>query len=91
MYASPAPKPSVFRITQIPRQLFAKSNNISNLRMQTVFGRPRPQQAPRNPQYSNHETTAEHIIRDGGGDRNHGARPHLTRAWQRGGGHRLRV
>ena len=67
--------------------------------MQTVFGRPRPQQAPRNPQYSNHETTAEHIIRDGGGDRNHGARPHLTRAWQRaqrrawqrGGGHRLRV
>ena len=49
--------------------------------MQTVFGR--PQQAPRNPQHRNHETTAKHIIRDGGGDRNHGARPHLTSAWQR--------
>ncbi len=69
--------------TESPCQLFAKPNNISNLRKQTVFGRPRPQQAPRNAQYSNHEKAAKHIVHLTGGDRNHGARPYLTRARQR--------
>ena len=89
---SPRAKPSTPESHKFPRQLFGKPNNISNLRMLTSFGAShRPQQAPRNPQHCNHEKAAKHIIHLAGGDRNHGARPHLTRAWQRGGGHRLRV